>query len=148
MKCCRFALALTLAIAALASSVACSGLQNAARQQKEKNDLKQIALLYLNFIDTNHNPPTTLDEFVAFIDKTFSGSPLITDLKSGKYVIYLDVPFAKLTDGAANTLLGYESSVPTSGGPVVMADASARDMTAAEFAAAKRPPDPAKLSKP
>jgi hypothetical protein len=137
-----------LATAALASSLACAGVQKAAQQQKERNDLKQIALEYLNFIDNNQNPPKTLDEFVAFFEKNYGANPVSSDLKSGKYVIYLDVTINKLPDGTGNTVLAYESSVPASGGPVVMADASIRDMTAAEFAAAKKPPEPAKLSKP
>jgi hypothetical protein len=148
MKCCRVALAVMLATVALVSSLACAGVQRAAQQQKERNDLKQIALEYHNFIETNHNPPATLDEFVAFFEKTYGASPLTSDLKSGKYVIYLDVTITKLTDGSVNTVLGYETSVPASGGPVVMADSSVREMTAAEFAAAKKPPAPAKPSKP
>src|SRR3984957_14424350 len=108
----------------------------------------QLALDDHNFVDTNHNPPATLDEFVAFFEKNYGAGPVTSDLKSGKYVIFLDVTFTKLTDGTVNTVLGYESSVPTSGGPVVMADTSVRDMTAADFAAAKKPPAPAKPSKP
>jgi hypothetical protein len=137
-----------LTVVALVSSLACASVQKAAQQQKEKNDLKQIALEYHNFVDTNHNGPTTLDEFVASFEKNYGAGPVTSDLKSGKYIIYLDVTFTKLTDGTVNTVLGYESSVPTSGGPVVMADASVRDMTAAEFAAATKPPAPAKPSKP
>jgi hypothetical protein len=148
MKRCRVALAVLLASAGLLSSLACAGVQRAAQQQKERNDLKQIALEYHNFVETNHNPPATLDEFVAFFEKTYGATPITSDLKSGKYVIYLDVDFAKVTDGTVNTVLGYESSVPASGGPVVMADSSVRDMTAAEFGTAKKPPAPAKPSKP
>jgi hypothetical protein len=141
--------ATVLVVASLLPSMACMGkIQQAAQKQKERNDLMQIGLMYHNYIDTNKKGPATLDDFVKFFQQNEPGAaPIITDLQSGKYVIYLGVDIPKLPDASFNTVLGYESNVPTAGGPVVMADGSPKDMTAAEFAAAKKPPN-AKLSKP
>ena len=138
--------ATVLVVASLLPSMACMGkIQQAAQKQKERNDLMQIGLMYHNYIDVNKKGPATLDDFVRFAQK--SDPAVVNDLQSGKYVIYLDVDISKLPDGAFNTLLGYEANTPTAGGPVVMADGSTKDMTAAEFAAAKKPPS-AKPSKP
>jgi hypothetical protein len=141
--------AAVLVVASLVPSMACMGkIQQAAQMQKEHNDLMQIGLMYHNYIDTNKKGPATLDDFIKFFQQNEPGAgPIIADLQSGKYVIYLGVEISKLPDGSFNTVLGYESNVPNAGGPVVMADGSTKDMTAAEFAAAKKPPG-AKPSKP
>jgi hypothetical protein len=141
--------ATVLVVMSLLPSLACMGkVQQAAQKQKERNDLMQIGLTYHNYYDTNHKGPATLDDFVKFAQQADPGAaPVIADLQSGKYVIYLGVDISKLPDGAVNTVLAYEANVPTAGGPVLMADVSTREMTAAEFAAAKKPPN-AKPSKP
>ena len=140
--------AAVLVVASLLPSLACMGrIQQAAQKAQESNDLKQLGMSYHSYIDTNSKPPATLDELAAFEDKSFGPSPATSGLRSGKYIVYLGVEVTKLPAGASNTVLGYESSVPTAGGPVVMADGMVKNMTAAEFTAATKPAG-AKLSKP
>jgi hypothetical protein len=141
--------ATVLLVASLVPSMACMGkIQQAAQKQKERNDLLQIGLIYHNYNDANKKGPATLDDLVKFTQQSDPTAALVVaDLQSGKYVIYLGVDITKLPDGATNTVLGYGANVPTAGGPVLMADASTKEMTAAEFAAAKKPPN-AKPSAP
>jgi hypothetical protein len=141
--------ATVLVVVSLLPSMACMGkVQQAAQKQRERNDLKQLGLTYHNYYETNHKGPATLDDFIKFAQQADPGAtPVIANLQSGMYVIYLGVDISKLPDGSGNTVLGYEANVPMAGGPVLMADGSTRDMTAAEFAAAKKPPN-AKPSKP
>jgi hypothetical protein len=139
--------ATVLVVVSLLPSMACMGkIQQAAQKQKEQNDLMQIGLTYHNYCDSNPKGPATLDDFIKFAQST-DPPDVIADLQSGKYVIYLGVEIKKLPDGQSNTVLGYGANVPTAGGPVLLADASTRQMTAAEFAAAKKPPN-AKPSRP
>jgi len=141
-----------LAAISLAALLACAGplqkVRQAAQRAKQQNDLKQIGIEYLNYGATNGKSPATLDEFLTFFDKSLGPNPISADLRSGKYIIYLDVKLKNLPKGTQNTVLGYESTVPTAGGPVLMADGSAQAMTAEEFNAAAKPPAPAKPSKP
>jgi hypothetical protein len=142
--------ATVLVVASLLPSMACMGkIQQAAQKQKERNDLMQIGLMYHNYYNINKSkPPATLDDLLKFGQQNDpAAAPVMNDLQSGKYVIYLGVDVMKLPDGSTNTVLGYESNVPTAGGPVLMADGAVRDMTPADFAAAKKPAN-AKLSKP
>jgi hypothetical protein len=140
-------IATVLVVVSLLPSMACMGkIQQAAQKQKERNDLMQIGLTYHNYYDSNGKSPATLDDFIKFAQSSDPPN-VIADLQSGKYVIYLGVDIKKLPDGQANTVLGYDANVPTAGGPVLMADASTREMTATEFAAANKPPN-AKPSRP
>jgi hypothetical protein len=142
--------AAVLMVGALLSSLACAGnIQQAAQRMQEANNLKQIALAYLSYMDDNKNVgPETVDDFAAWVQKKLpETSLLVGDVKAGKYVFYLSVSIPKLTAGTQNTVLGYEAAVPTTGGQVVMADGSVKQMTAAEFQAAAKPPN-AKLSNP
>jgi Protein of unknown function (DUF1559) len=141
-----------LMAAALLPSVACVGnVRQAAQRMQESNNLKQLALAYMMYMNDPKNKdtgPETVDEFVAWVQKNAQEtSALVSDVKSGKYVFYLGVSIPKLTAGRSNTVLGYEAAVPSAGGQVVMADGSVKQMTAAEFAAAAKPPN-GKLSKP
>jgi hypothetical protein len=141
-------LAVVLVVASLVPSMAClGGIRQAAQRQQDANEMKMIALDYHGYIEDNKKPPDTRDELVAHLGKIGgANSPVITALTTGKYVFYLGVNVAKLPD-SGNTVLGYEAAVPTSGGQVVMADGSVRQMTADEFAKATKPPNP-KLSYP
>ena len=91
------------------------------------------------------------DEGLSDLQRELQNDPetgvVMGGLKSGKYVFYMGVKMPTLTDGTANTVLGYAATTPTAGGLVVMADGSGQNMTAAEFAAAPKPPN-AKLSQP
>src|SRR5579862_4030606 len=85
-----------LGAASLVPLLACAGpvgaIRQAAQRAKEQNDLKQIGIEYLDYEATNGKSPATLDEFLTFFDKSLGPNPISTDVKSGKYDIYLDVP--------------------------------------------------------
>jgi hypothetical protein len=145
----KHGLAVALVASLLASSIGCLGrVRQAAQRAKESNELMQLGLLYHNYYDSTNKWPATVDEFVKFAQANDPATgPVISALQSGKYILYMDVDVAKLPAGSGNTVLAYEADVPAAGGPVLMADGSIRQMTAAEFSAATKPPN-AKPSKP
>ena len=130
-------------LAVLSCIVACGSLRQSAARQKTSNDLKQLGLAYHNFIDANKKGPANSAEWLskagpedaALIQQTGPG---------GKYTMFWGVQISKLPQGSNNTVLGHESTVPSQGGLVLMCDASVRQMTATEFAAAPKPPGDAK----
>jgi hypothetical protein len=122
-------------------------MRMAGMNQKTANDLKQLGLTYHQFHDAQGKGPANSDEFaqwastnmperVALIQQTGPG---------GKYVLFYGqrIP-ADFPSGTSNTVLGHEAQVPASGGIVLMADTSTRQMSAAEFAAAVKPTAPKK----
>lgn len=125
------------ALAVLASILACGAFSGAAANQRVANDLKQLAIAYHNFHDSNRRGPESAAEW-----EKMAGSPddkaLIAAVAAGEYVFYWNVKITSLTAGATNTVLGYEKKVPTSGGLVLMADGTVKEMTAQEFASAPK----------
>jgi hypothetical protein len=130
-----------LATALIVSATGC-GFQKAAERVKKKNLLMQAALAYHQCHDTLTRGPKDLDEF-----KKYGGAPPDVNqaLGQGDIVVFWDVHIVKdMPKGAAMTVLGYDKDVPAKGGWVLMGDASVKEMTAQEFAAAPRPVKPAK----
>jgi hypothetical protein len=131
--------ALSLAVMALLAP-GCGRVRDAADRAKKSNDLKQLGLMYHNYILTNKKGPASADDL-----KSVTGSPqeqaVVQMVKDGKYVLVWGTTIAEMQKnpgGSTGTVLGYEASVPTAGGLVLMGDASVRNMTAAEFAAAPK----------
>jgi hypothetical protein len=123
-------------------------IRKAGEKLSDRTELISLGLLYHKYWDGNKKGPTTVDELatVAQANDSFELRS-IGNLRSGKYVFYMDVDFPKLPAGVGKTVLGYEAKVPAEGGQVLMADGSVKDMTAGEFQTANKPPN-AKLSKP
>jgi predicted Zn finger-like uncharacterized protein len=110
--------------------------RTAADKKKAANDLKELALAYLTFLDSNQGkPPANLEELSRFFSKD---GKVLQAMKEGKYVFLYGVGLQAMTAGTSNTILAYEKDVPTGGGQVVMADGSVKDMTAQEFQAAPK----------
>jgi hypothetical protein len=132
-----------VALVALAALVpaGCGNIQKAAARQRAANDLKQIGLLYHNYHDQHRKGPSGPND-PAFVKMAgeFGGQPVLAKVQSGEVVLFWDVNFSDLAKGAgtAETVLGYEKDVPTAGGLVLMADATVKTMTAAEFNAAPK----------
>jgi hypothetical protein len=130
-------------ILVLACLLACGGIRQAAGRQQAAKDLNQLARMYHDFHESKSKGPANTQELIQFVKNDPAATALATQTgPGGKYVLYWNVRITTLTAGSAATVLGYEASVPASGGMVLMADGSTRTMTAAEFAAAPKPPTP------
>jgi len=110
--------------------------QNAAQKQLLTNQLKQIGLAYHSCIDVKKKAPGKVEDLEPF----YENDAKITDaIKKGDIKVYWNVQLLKLPKGTSNTVLGHEKDAATRGGMVLMADASVRSMTAAEFKKAPKP---------
>lgn len=104
-------------------------------EQKSRNDLLQLGLAYISYVDANQKGPSKPADLLQFVE---NNQALIAAVENGTYVLAMNVIPIKLTTGTSNTVLGYQAAVPTSGGLVLMADGSTRSMTKDEFAAAPK----------
>jgi hypothetical protein len=94
------------------------------------NWLKQIGLAYHNCLSNTNKPPAKLEDLAPY----YENDAKITDaLKKGQFVFIYNSSIKNMPAGTAKTILAYEKDVPSSGGLVLMADASVRSMTADEF---------------
>jgi hypothetical protein len=120
-------------------SIACGAaakVREAADRATRSNDLKQIALAYMSFCTKNSKGPANADELSK--DQP-EATVALQRVKSGEFTILWGVNLdnQRLFDvnGRSITVLGYESTVPASGGLVLMCDGAVQGMTAAEFKA-------------
>jgi hypothetical protein len=111
-------------------------VRGAVDRTKAENDLKQIGLFYQQYADTNGKPPANQQDFLGYIQR--EARELAQHLQDGWYVVYWKVNPATLPAGTSNTVLAYQSDLPTSGGMALMADGSVQRMTAQQFAAAPK----------
>jgi hypothetical protein len=121
-------------------SMACGSVRQAAERATRSNDLKQIALSYMNYCDTNKpKGPANVDDLLK-IDPQLA--PVAQKVKSGDYTVIWNVnlsdPKTFEPNGLSNTVLAYETAAPSAGGQVVMCDGFVKTMTAAEFNAAPK----------
>jgi hypothetical protein len=118
-------------------STACGSVRQAAQRAQKSNDLRQIGLAYISYCDANRKGPANADDLVKFQPET---APVFQKVKNGEYTIIWGVNTTDMTQFAKTptfqTVLGYESTAPSSGGVVLMCDGSAQPMTASEFNAA------------
>ncbi|HZT81472.1 MAG TPA: hypothetical protein VFA26_14685 [Gemmataceae bacterium] len=135
-------LAMAALLPLLPAGCCCTGVgkvREAAERQKTQNDLKQIALAYINYCDANPNKgPAKADDLRQYLG---GNAELLQAMTSGKYTVIWNVTIADVArnqGGTSGTVLAYESTAPTTGGAVAMADGSVRQMTAPEFNAAKK----------
>jgi hypothetical protein len=138
MKAMRAVSVAALLLALLASG--CGRIKNAADRAKKSNDLKQLGLMYHSYIDEHHKGPASADELLA-AQRDPGAKAVAQMVKDGKYVLVWGTSITEMQknpQGATGTVLGYEATAPTAGGLVLMGDASVRNMTAAEFAAAPK----------
>jgi hypothetical protein len=123
------------------STLACGAVGNAGARIKTTNDIKQVSLSYLSFIDDKKAPPADEKAFAAWVAaKQPEAAPAFANLQAGGYKVYWGVNPLKLTAGSTNTVLIYPGDAPSNGGLVGFADGSVRAVMAAEFNAAAKPP--------
>jgi hypothetical protein len=132
----------TLAIGCMAfSTLACGAVGNAAARQKTMNDIKQVSLAYILFLEDKKAPPADEKDFTAFVSvKQPDAVAAWSNLQAAGYKVYWGVHPLKLTSGSSNTVLIYPGDAPAKGGIVGFADGSVRELNAAEFNAAAKPP--------
>lgn len=118
-------------------AIACGGVRQAAERQKKQNDLKQIALGYLNYCDANRKGPANANDLAPYVEH----DPVLLQKMTGEYTVIWGVNLnepAQFENGLSGTILAYETTAPTSGGVVVMCDGATRMMSASEFNAAPK----------
>jgi hypothetical protein len=126
-----------LLLAVIALILGCGGIRQAAEKQKRVNQLKAIGLAYHNCNDATGRGPTGVQDLRPYLTGFEDAYQAV---QNGDIVVYWNaiIP-GDFPKGTGSTVLAYDKNVPANGGPVLLGDASAREMTAAEFAAAPRP---------
>jgi hypothetical protein len=117
-------------------SLSCGAVRQAAHNQKKINDLKQMGLAYINYCVSMNKGPANADDLLPYLE---NDTLFVQRVKSEFTIIWgVNLQDTKSFEpqGLNSTVLGYETTVPTSGGPVLMASGEVRQMTAAEFKAA------------
>jgi len=123
-------------LAVLSCVIACGGMKQAMQDALDMLSLGQSYSAFAS--DHNNKGPANADEWEKWATEKSRGDAEIALIKQckagGKYTFYWGVELDKLQAGKSNTVIGYETKVPESGGNVVMADGSTqKTMTADEF---------------
>jgi hypothetical protein len=101
---------------------------------KVKNDLRQIVLSYLNYMDSTGRPPAKADDLAPYLD---NNQRLIKLIKDGDIVVGWRSTFGQMTEGTSNTILVYEKESDGQGMRVVaMADGEVKTLNEDDFAKA------------
>ena len=96
------------------------------------NDLKEVALLYLSFLDKNSNKPAKQVEDFSALAGDFPAA--LAGLKDGRYKIF----WSARMPGDAQKIVAYEADTPTKGGLTVNLMGEVKTMTADEFKTAPK----------
>ena len=103
-----------------------------ALDRKAMGDLKQIAIAYHNYYGQHNKGPQYTDDLLPFVE---NDRALINAVKSGVYVVFMNVDLQNLPEGSNRTILGFAGTVPNNGGAVIFADGTVASLTKEEFAA-------------
>jgi hypothetical protein len=115
----------------------CDSSKSTGGAQSNRDDLISLGVAYHAYHDRNGQGPDSADDLINMLtDPTkkqdFSNSTACKKLKSGEFVLNPRIRFREAKD-LANTPILYERNVPAAGGIVVLGDATAKEMTPAEF---------------
>jgi hypothetical protein len=94
--------------------------------------LKEVHEMYQHYVKRNQKPPHQLSD-LAKAENEGIYPVTVASLKRGKIVVVWDIQ-----GNDSGTVMAYEKDAPTQGGSVLMADGTVKQMTAAEFTAAKK----------
>lgn len=103
---------------------------------KRRNSLKVIGLALHNYNAASPTaPPRQPEDIQPYLEPT-----PYAELRTGKFMVVWGASIEKMYQAGTleQHVLAYEAEVPERGGAVLMADGSVRDMTPAEFQAAKK----------
>jgi hypothetical protein len=101
------------------------------------DDLQALGVAYHSYHDRHGKGPDSAEDLINMLTdpakkQDFSNSAACKKLLSGDFVLNPRIQFREAKD-LANIPLIYEKQVPTDGGIVVLGDATAKKLTAAEF---------------
>lgn len=96
-------------------------------------DLQALGSVYKYLDYEKKPPPGKLADLNAYTDSLMEAWP---KLQAGDYVVKWNVPFTEAAP-KANDLLAYEKRVPAEGGWALLRNATVKEITPAEFKAAK-----------
>jgi hypothetical protein len=115
--------------------------QELAARQQQINDLKQIGLMYHNYLNANNDKaPASADDFMkpkGHLSIDADLARVVQKVKSGQYVLIYGLTMKDLLK-SGSSIVGYEKDAPVSGGIVLMGIGSTQYMTAAEFQSAPK----------
>ena len=112
------------------------GPSGSASGSREELTISQVAQIFRMRQRTQKAPPKDIKDIQS--QQTLSPAAFAA-IKSGDVVVNWGVGLADDPE-AASTVLAYQKDVPEKGGEVLMQDGNAKNMTAEEFKAAKKPP--------
>src|SRR5262245_13005774 len=117
----------TAVVACLLACGAPQKMREAAERQKRRNDLLMVGLTYHNYHDANGKLPPDQQALLQWAQK--SAPEVVSIVQSGQYTfLYAPVRIPEITEGASNTVIGYENQPLSGGRLVLMADASVIQM--------------------
>jgi hypothetical protein len=110
-----------------------------ARNVVIANDFKQLGLAYHTYYHEHKKGPNGPDDLVRYTGGDEAGAKLIQKVKDGTYVMIWGVDLRDATkQGAGDLVLGYEKDAPTRGGHVLLLSAEVKQLSAEEFAKARK----------
>jgi hypothetical protein len=116
-------------------------MREAADRAKTGNDLKQLYLEYVNYNDDTRKWAAGPDELLKWPKLQPTSAAIINDTRPGGRLVFLwgaKIP-QDFPQGTSQTIIGFDSKTPTSGGMVLMGDGAVQFLDPQTFAGMPRP---------
>lgn len=115
------------------------GIQDFAARQTRGGHLKLIGLTYISFTQEKGRGPASLAELREYANAEYDHQKAVEQITKDPSFVLLWNAKLEDTDRGSKVVIGYVSETPQSEGWVVMGDGDVKMMTAAQFAAARKP---------